>query len=508
MKKLITEVVCFYIIMSMVACSGEYDDSILNGRIDNLENRVETLEEFCKQMNTNISSLQILITALQQNDYITNVSEVHQGDKVIGYTVSFSKSKSITIYHGKDGENGKDGVNGKDGKDGASPLVGVKLHSDGCYYWTIDGKWLKDQYGNMIKAQGRDGANGNNGKDGVDGKDGEDGKDGKDGKDGEDGITPKLKIENGYWYISYTNGYSWQRLGLATGNDGDTMFKKIVVGDYCVTFELTDGVTFELPLYSSSHLAIEVKEAGTLKQLLTAEQKRDIVSLSILGTVNEMDIRTIIYQLQNLETLDMSAANYQSSKSIDFSRSDYVVNGKLKEIYFPKFLADKIGLYSGVSLNLSYYPFLETISLSSDSTAISITAKSNNSNCIDKLIYQEGVTILPARSCCANSPTVILPSTIKQIHTSAFGFGTDEQVIDLKTLICKAMTPPEVGEWGYYYPTPSQYSFSSYSANSYYTGSSWKYASECTLKVPAESVELYKQEKYWKNFGSIIPLNE
>ena len=46
-------------------CSDEYDDSALTGRVDNLENRVHILEELCKQMNTNVSSLQTLVTALQ-----------------------------------------------------------------------------------------------------------------------------------------------------------------------------------------------------------------------------------------------------------------------------------------------------------------------------------------------------------------------------------------------------------------------------------------------------------
>jgi hypothetical protein len=46
------------------------------------------------------------------------------------------------------------------------------------------------------------------------------GKDGEDGTPGQDGITPQLKIEDGYWYISYDNGSTWTRLSKATGEDG------------------------------------------------------------------------------------------------------------------------------------------------------------------------------------------------------------------------------------------------------------------------------------------------
>ncbi|EKC61454.1 hypothetical protein LEA_12349, partial [human gut metagenome] len=54
--------------------------------------------------NTNISSLQTIVTALQKNDYVTNVTPIMQNGKEVGYTITFSKSNPITIYHGKDGQ--------------------------------------------------------------------------------------------------------------------------------------------------------------------------------------------------------------------------------------------------------------------------------------------------------------------------------------------------------------------------------------------------------------------
>lgn len=58
------------------------------------------------------------------------------------------------------------------------------------------------------------------GKDGVDGIDGKDGKDGVNGTNGKDGITPQLKIEDDYWYVSYNNGVNWQKLSKAIGSNG------------------------------------------------------------------------------------------------------------------------------------------------------------------------------------------------------------------------------------------------------------------------------------------------
>ena len=224
-------------------CSDEYDDSALTGRVDNLESRVEKLEELCKQMNTNISSLQTLVTALQDNDYITAVTPITNGGKTIGYTITFKKASPITIYHGTDGKDGQDGTDGTNGKDGVTPKIGVAKF-EGAYYWTLNGEWLTDASGNKIKAEGTDG---------------KDGQDGKPGQEGKDGITPKLKIEDGYWWISYDNEQNWIQVGQATGNDGkdgDPIFLKVEDKGTEVVFTLINGTIITIPKGDSSQFAI------------------------------------------------------------------------------------------------------------------------------------------------------------------------------------------------------------------------------------------------------------
>ncbi len=278
MKKLFTYLLSAMVIFA-VGCEG-FDDSLLWEEINSLKDRVTALEQLCRQMNTNISSLQTIVDALQNKDYVTNISPITEDDKVIGYSITFSKSGAITIYHGKDGkdgQNGQDGTDGKDGKDGYTPVIGIAKDTDGLYYWTLDGDWLLDNDGNKVKAvgvdgkdgadgkdgvDGKDGADGADGKDGVDGKDGEDGKDGvdgedgKDGTDGKDGVTPKLKIEKDYWYISYDNGTTWTELGKATGEDGadgedgDSMFKEVTYDREYVYITLIDGTQLVIPINS------------------------------------------------------------------------------------------------------------------------------------------------------------------------------------------------------------------------------------------------------------------
>ena len=179
------------------ACHGKLWDAI-----DDLDFRVARLEELCKEMNTNITSIQTIVNVFQSNDVITSIVEIEKDGEVIGYTITFAGHDPITIYHGS---------NGTDGKDGSTPVIGVAQDTDGVYYWTLNGEWLLDDNGNKLPVSGEDGKDGANGTDG---------KDGQDGADGKDGITPLLKIENGYWYISYDNGATWTESGKATGDNG------------------------------------------------------------------------------------------------------------------------------------------------------------------------------------------------------------------------------------------------------------------------------------------------
>ena len=182
----------------LFGCSDKYDDSALRNDLNDLENRVAKLEELCKQMNTNISSLQKIVDALQDNLSISKVEQISDG-----YIIYFSDGSTATIKNGKDS--------------GTIPIIGVKQDTDGIYYWTLDGEWLTDEKGNKVKAQGTDGKDGVDGEDGNDGANGEDGVDGTNGKDG---ITPQLKIENGRWMLSMDNGKTWTDIGQATGADG------------------------------------------------------------------------------------------------------------------------------------------------------------------------------------------------------------------------------------------------------------------------------------------------
>ena len=204
-------------------------------------------------MNTNISSLQKIVDALQDNLSISKVEQISDG-----YIIHFSDGSTATIKNGKDS--------------GTIPVIGVRKDTDGCYYWTLDGEWLTDEKGNKVKAQGTDGKDGVDGEDGNDGADGEDGTDGTNGKDG---ITPQLKIENGRWMLSMDDGKTWTDIGQATGADGkdgvdgtdgedgvdgkdgtNGIFKSVTEDDDNVYFTLEDDSVITIPKSDNSKFAI------------------------------------------------------------------------------------------------------------------------------------------------------------------------------------------------------------------------------------------------------------
>lgn len=285
-------------LLSLVSCT-EYDEVAMWNKNEDMGSRLAALEELCSRLNTNIVSLQQIVEALQGNDYVTGVVPVVENGETVGYTISFSKSGPVTIYHGKKGENGQNGT---------TPVIGVEQDTDGLYYWTLDGEWLTDDEGSKILAQGMAGKsayelavergyrgtldewlaslNGSNGDDGKSAyelavENGYQGTEeewlaslkGSAGDQGDDGVTPKLEVrDDGYWYISYDNGQTWSKLGPATGDpgeDGDSMFSDIDVSDpdYLVLTLAETGASIKLPYYKDKFDLLFVLGSDRVKEM-------------------------------------------------------------------------------------------------------------------------------------------------------------------------------------------------------------------------------------------------
>lgn len=319
-------IVGFFILLAS-ACK-EYDDIAQWNMANNQEQRLTALEELCSQMNTNIIALHDLIGASINGDYILNVSPILKEGVEIGYTITFAKSGTITIYHGKDGQKGEQG----DAGEGIIPSIGIRQDLDGVYYWTLNNEWLLDESGKKVKASGTDGQNGSSAYELAQEKGytgtleewlttlkGETGNSGKSAYEiavdkgysgtesewletlnGNNGQTPKLKIENGRWLLSMDNGNTWEDIGKATGDKGqdgtggDSMFKKIdyTTSNEYVIFTLADNTELKLPKYgqgggSRGELSITFSETTDILV-------KPLVNYEITYTITGANISTSI----------------------------------------------------------------------------------------------------------------------------------------------------------------------------------------------------------------------
>ena len=173
-----------------------YDDTQVLKRLDTLEAQVA-------ELNQQLNSVSDIITALQKNVYVKAVNEVAGG-----YEIEFTDGKKVTV---------------KDGKDGAdAPEIGATMDVDGIYYWTLDGEWLFDASGKKVPAgMGQ----------------------------------PKLKTENGKWYIS-VDGNQWALIGP----DVACTIKDVTVSADAVAFVLADGTEIVIPLVQVIDITFDVPE--------------------------------------------------------------------------------------------------------------------------------------------------------------------------------------------------------------------------------------------------------
>ena len=257
MKRLFN-ILCAALLLALTACQHEEIWDKLNDH----EQRIELLEKQCRELNSNIAAIQTILAAVQQNDYVTDVMKVMENGVEVGYSITFAKSGTITIYHG---------TNGADGDAGATPQIGVKKAEDGSYYWTSNGEWITDENGDKIPAAYSNGG---------------------DGKY----ITPQFRVVDDVWYVSYDNGNSW-RLYDDSANNNEAGFTDIVIADGYIVLTTSDGTTLQIP---------------------TKETYDTIQSLVDQLNVNASSLRTIVMAMESGDCISLLVPLVENSKVIGY----------------------------------------------------------------------------------------------------------------------------------------------------------------------------------------------
>ena len=236
----------FLSILSLVvfgfASMSCYDDSELWETVEDLDGRVQTLEDLCTKLNSNLTALSTLVQSMEKGDYVVSVSPLKEGSVEVGYRIVFKENGPVDIYHGQDGADGKDGQDGTDGKDGQNgtdgedgadgktPEFGPKKDVDELYYWAVDGEFVMDAEGKKIPLVTV-------------------------------GATPQLKIEEETWFVSYDDSNEWEELGAAVS----VGIKEIEEVDGELVITMADGSQIAVPLGSPMKVVLGEFDAATLQ---------------------------------------------------------------------------------------------------------------------------------------------------------------------------------------------------------------------------------------------------
>lgn len=254
--------------------SCEYDDSELKSDISDLQERIAAMENSVRQMNADIASIQGVVNSLKNSNSVEKV--VEQTD---GYVLLFTDGTSITIKHGKDGQD--------------APVIGI-AEEGGVYYWTVtlegETSWLEDEEGEKIPVSTV-------------------------------GTTPLLSIDDkGYWTVSYDNGKTYSNvlnedgkpvsaLGQkgdkgdkgedgtdgtngSNGSSGDSFFKNVEQTDDEVILTLANGTVISIPKVKEFAISISKtqnislgSEGVTLTYTITGADNDTFVEAYGVGNV-------------------------------------------------------------------------------------------------------------------------------------------------------------------------------------------------------------------------------
>lgn len=272
MKKLIS---ILYIGFTLLLVSCQHED--IWKELQEHKQRIEQLERQCRELNSNIDALQKILTAIQQNDYVTEVTKIIEGGSEVGYCLTFAKGGTVTIYYEAGDPAGA----------GAAPSIGIKKASDGAYYWTSDGEWLTDDNGNMISATVAD----------------------PDGRY----ITPQFRVADGVWYVSFDNGNSWRKFEESTSG--------------CITAVTQDSQFIYLTLYDGTVITIP---SGTLTEDIYASTYGVVP-----GNVDPDDMAQLLADASaGNKTIRFNDGTYVFSSTINVP-SDISLVGNTKTVFKP-----------------------------------------------------------------------------------------------------------------------------------------------------------------------------
>lgn len=208
MKKAIFFLICMAA-FAAVGCNDEIENDL-----NLLERRLKEVQAACDKLNGSITELKSVVSAWEDNDFVTGNVRTETIDGRVVYTITFKNSGQVRI---------------QSGRDAGTPVIGVDT-LDGRYYWTITYPGKEPEF--IINA--------------TDG-------------------TPiaastgsiRFRIEEGQWQVSYDEGLTWvsqyngEAFGRATGESPQSFFDSVIDSGDFIIFRMADSSTIEIPSWSA-----------------------------------------------------------------------------------------------------------------------------------------------------------------------------------------------------------------------------------------------------------------
>ena len=213
-----------------------------------MQNEIDQLYGTVNQLNQRLVGLQTVVQEMVDGGYIISVEPFTDEDGLTGYTLTFNNGSLVKLYHG---------VDGQDGQDAVGPAVSIKQDEEtGRWYWTLEGEWLTTPDGERVLV------------------------------DGTDGKTPTLKVEEGYWYLSWDGGENWEETGWkARGEDAYEIFSNIAVFDDHVELTLAaDGSVLSLPRFITVDMELVLEGQDLDGNVLIAPGETLSIGFTLTGT--------------------------------------------------------------------------------------------------------------------------------------------------------------------------------------------------------------------------------
>ena len=186
-------------------------------------------KELMEGTNDSIETLQTLVDAFQNSEYIKEVIELYEGTSLTGFEITLVRftvdSEGIISERTRRCKI----QNGMTDPSGATVTVDYDENDD-AWYWILNGQQMKDTDGNPICAD-------------------------RDNESSGSTLEMRINPETGEWEFSCDNGVTFQSAGVAvTGDEGNASeatryIKEIIDGEDFIIFLLHDDSELKIPSY-------------------------------------------------------------------------------------------------------------------------------------------------------------------------------------------------------------------------------------------------------------------